>query len=224
MPLLIYCVTRPDTAVPVGAGVFEAEVVSRELSGLRVYWSAMDDPAERLGDAEKLKQAALEFHRVLREILKVCSPIPFRFPTLVESEEALEQHLGDEGEVYRGALERVGDAVQYEMIGSWPDAEQGDTATPVSGKEYLKRRQEAMARIDALDSKLKRVAGSTVREWRQRQDRRTHRWFALVPREAREQFIAALKSAGPSEGLRLRLTGPWPPSEFITPQVNHGHA
>jgi hypothetical protein len=109
----------------------------------------------------------------------------------------------------------LGDAVQYEMIASWTADEQADLATPVSGREYLKRRQEAADRIAAIESKLKTVTTGSVREWRARQDRRKHHWFALVARQDRERFVAALRSAGPSEGVRLRLSGPWPPGEFV---------
>ena len=122
--------------------------------------------------------------------------------------------MSDEREHFEEALNRLGDTVQYEMIASWTADEQADLATPVSGREYLKRRQEAEERIAAIDNKLKSVTAGIVREWRARQDRRKHHWFALVLRQDRERFIAALRSAGPSEGVRLRLSGPWPPSEF----------
>jgi hypothetical protein len=175
-----------------------------------------------MGDAESLKKAAVQFHRVLREVLARVTPIPFRFPMLLEGEEALSQHLATDQEFYRAALARVGDAVQYEIVGSWTADSETDLATPVSGREYMKRRQEAAGRISAIEDKLKAVTGDVVTEWRTRQERRTHRWYALVSRASRERFIAALRSAGPSEGVRLRLSGPWPPSEFITPKANHG--
>ena len=222
MPCLLYCVTQPNQTVNVASGVCEGAVQSREMLGVQVYWSEIADPEECLGTAESLKKAALQFHQVLREILAAATPIPFRFPTLLESEDSMEQHLADEQELYRAALERIGDAVQYEVVGSWAADEQADLATPVSGREYLKRRSQATERIAAIDSKLKSVTTGSVREWRARQERKNHRWFALVPRESRDRFVASLRSAGPSEGVRLRLSGPWPPAEFVTPRDEHG--
>jgi len=222
MPCLLYCVTQPNQTVNVASGVCEGAVQSREMLGVQVYWSEIADPEECLGTAESLKKAALQFHQVLREILAAATPIPFRFPTLLESEEGMEQHLADEQELYRAALERIGDAVQYEVVGSWAADEQADLATPVSGREYLKRRSQATERIAAIDSKLKSATTDSVREWRARQERKNHRWFALVPRESRDRFVASLRSAGPSEGVRLRLSGPWPPAEFVTPRDEHG--
>ena len=222
MPILLYCVTRPEPAVRVIAGVCGAEVGSSEMLGVRVYWSDIQNPQTDLGDAESLKKAALQFHQVLREILTVTTPIPFRFPTLLESADALEQHLAAERELYRAALERINDAVQYEIVASWTDEQQTDLAAPVSGREYLKRRQEALGRVAAVENKLKCVAADSVREWRGRRDRKSHRWFALVSRDDRERFIASLRGAGASEGVRLRLSGPWPPSEFVTPRGDDG--
>jgi len=95
------------------------------------------------------------------------------------------------------------------------DDERADLATPVSGRAYLKRREEAEVRIAAIDTKLKTVAAGIVLDWRMRQDRRNRLWYALLPRSDSERFIAALRSAGPSEGVRLRLSGPWPPTEFV---------
>jgi hypothetical protein len=221
MPALLYCVTQPNPEVKVATGVLDADVLSREMLGVRVYWSEIDD-FQTLADAESLKKAALEFHRVLREILAVTTPIPFRFPTLLESADVLQEHLIPEQDLYRDALARVDGAVQYEIVGTWSEEQQTDLATPVSGREYLKRRQEALGRVAAVEGKLKTVTADTVREWRGREQNKKHRWFALVPRADRERFIASLRTAGASEGVRLRLSGPWPPSEFVTPRGTRG--
>ncbi len=221
MAVLLYCVTQPSPEIGVATGVSGTAVHSGQMLGVRVYWSELDNP-QALADAESLKKAALEFHRVLREILAVTTPIPFRFPTLLESREVLEQHLAPEQELYRDALARVDGAVQYEIVGTWADEQQTDLATPVSGREYLKRRQEALGRVAAVEGKLKTVAADSVREWRGREQSKKHRWFALVPRADRERFIASLRTAGASEGVRLRLSGPWPPSEFVSPRGTRG--
>ena len=221
MPALLYCVTQPNPEVSVASGVTGAAVISREMLGFRIYWSEIENP-EGLGEAESLKNAAVQFHQVLREVLAAVTPIPFRFPTLLENADALEQHLAPEQELYREALARVDGAVQYEIVATWADDQQADLATPVSGREYLQRRQAALLRVAAVEGKLKGVTGDSVREWRARQERKTHRWFALVPRQDRERFIASLRTAGGSEGVRLRLSGPWPPSEFVDRGSKHG--
>ena len=217
MPILLYCVTQAKESVSIAAGVCDSVVESHELAGLRFYWSEIANLAEWSGDAELLKKVALQFQQVLRQVLPAITPLPFPFPTLMENMVEMENHLAAEQELYRAALERIGDAVQYEIVASWAADEQTDLAKPVSGREYARRRHEVALRVAAVESKLKGVTGDSVQEWRGRQERKTHRWFALVPRKERERFITSLRSAGPSGGVRLRLSGPWPPSEFVTP-------
>jgi hypothetical protein len=219
MACLLYCVTQPDPTVTVSTGVCDSVVQSREMLGVRVYWSNIDNPEACLGEAEALKKAAVQFHQVLREVLAVTTPIPFRFPTLFERDELLEEQLASEQDLYREALTRVGNSLQYEIVGTWTEQQEADLSKPVTGREYLKRRQEATGRVAAVETKLKSVTAEFVREWRGRQERKTHRWFALVPRESREKFLASLRTAGGSQGIRLRLSGPWPPSEFVRPQM-----
>ena len=217
MPCLLYCVTRTSsgalTNIP---GVCDEVLRSHESSGLRTYWSEIADPEVALAEGVAQKTAALKFQQVLREIVLHVTPVSFLFPVVLADLEALEKYIAEQGEFLCEALTRLNDTVQYEMIASWTADDQADLATPVSGREYLKRRQEAADRIAAIDTKLKTVTGDIVREWRARQDRRKHHWFALVPRANRERFVAALRSAGPSAGVRLRLSGPWPPSEFVS--------
>src|SRR5664279_19993 len=191
MACLLYCVTQPGAPVSVADGVGDTSVRSAEMLGVRVYWSEIDNPEVCLVEPESLKKSAVQFHQVLREILMTTTPIPFRFPTLLESAEPeiLEKHLAPEQELYRAALARVENAVQYEIVGTWAEEQQADLATPVSGREYLKRRQEASGRVTAVENKLKSVTADSVLEWRARQERKTHRWFALVPRAQRERFI-----------------------------------
>ncbi len=222
MPVLLYCATQPTPAVNVAAGVCDATVKSGEMLGVRVYWSELQDMESCLGSPESLKQAAVQFHNVLREVLATTTPIPFRFPTLLDSSDNLEQHLASEQELYREALARVEGAVQYDIVATWTDEEQADLAAPISGREYLKRRRQAAERIAAVESKLKSVTAESVRDWRGRQERKTYRWFALVPRECRESFRTSLRNAGGSEGVRLRLSGPWPPSEFVAARGDRG--
>ncbi len=216
MPSLLYCVTLVNESVNIATGVCDSDVRSQEVGSLRVYWSEIGDPEACLGDAESMRKARSQFQEVLRQVLSVETLLPFPFPTLLKSIDQLVEYVSGERETYYVGLEKIGDAVQYEIVACWPADEQLDLATPVKGGEYVKRRRESAQRIAAVDSKLRSVTGNSVREWRARQERRTHRWYALVPRKDRERFVASLRSASPSEGVRLRLSGPWPPVEFAS--------
>jgi len=214
MPILLYCVTQANEGVGIAAGVCDSVVQSRESEGLQFYWSEIADPDAFLSDGQSLKKATYQFQQVLRQILAATTPLPFPFPTLLVSKDAIEERLAGERELYWEALQRIGDAVQYEIVARWASDEQTDLAKPVSGRDYVKRRREATGRVAAVDSKLRSVTGDSVREWRSRQEGKAHHWFALVARKDRERFVTSLRSAGPSEGVRLRLSGPLSPSEF----------
>lgn len=186
--------------------------------GLRVYWSEVTSPETLLEGATR-QAAEGKYRQVLRELVALTTPIAFPFPAVVSELEEIDALLAEKGDEYAEALQRLEGTVQYELTATWDDDDGADFATPVSGREYLKRREENQARIAAIDTKLKTVTGNLVREWRSQQDRRKHRWHALVRSADREHFLGALRSAGPSQGVRLRLSGPWPPGEFMGPST-----
>jgi hypothetical protein len=218
MPCLLYCVTLTNTEFIANlVGVSDQPVQFHDSSTLRIYWSAVANP-ETLTEGPARKSAEQKFRQMLRAIVLRTTPISFPFPAVLPDLESLDKLVAEEHEKYKTALTRLAETVQYDLIATWAADDQSDLATPVSGREYLKRRQEAEARVAAIDTKLKTVTASVVREWRSRQDRRKHLWFALMSRDDRDRFVAALRSSGPSEGVRLRLSGPWPPREFVAPK------
>jgi hypothetical protein len=194
-------------------GIAEQPVVQHEFQGLRAYWSDVATP-EALVEGPSCKAAEQKYRLVLREVITHASALSFPYPSVAADLGEMQELLSEQRERYGEALTRLAGSVQYELTATWSDDGGNDLATPVSGKEYLKRRQESDARVAAIDAKLRAVTSGVVLDWRTRRDRRNHLWYALMPRGSREQFIAALRSAGPSEGVRLRLSGPWPPDEF----------
>lgn len=215
MACFLYCIT-PNQAEPISglSGVAELPLCFYDALDMRVYWSEVANPETLLEPAVRVS-AEQKFRQVLKEVAVRETALSFPFPALVTDIEAISALVSEHREYYASAFYRLTDTVEYQLTAAWSDEENSDRATPVSGREYLKRRQESEARIAAIDSKLKTVAGGIVRDWRSRHDRRKHVWYALIHREDRERFVAALRSAGPSEGVRLRLGGPWPPNEFV---------
>jgi hypothetical protein len=215
---LFYCVTL-TRAEPISSliGVADQPVLAHDSGNLRIYWSAVANP-ETLVEGASRKPAELSYQQVLREMAIRATAIAIPFPAVVASLEAVNALLSAERDFYVEALSRLDGTIQYQLIATWAEDDRADLATPIKGKEFQKRRAESEARIAAIDTKLKTVTARIVREWRSRQERRNHLWFALMAREDRERFIAALRNAGPSEGVHLRLGGPWPPTEFARVQ------
>jgi hypothetical protein len=211
---LLYCVTLTgEESISNLIGVAEQPIAAHDSTGLCVYWSAVGNP-ETLVEGPSLKPAELKYQQVLREMAMRATAIALPFPALTRDPESIDAAIAAWREPYIEALVRLAGTIQYQLTATWAEDERIDMAAPISGKEFQKRRAESETRIAAIDAKLKTVTAGIVREWRSRQDRRKHLWFALIAREDRERFIAALRSAGPSEGVRLRLSGPLPPTEF----------
>jgi hypothetical protein len=200
--------------VPDLSDVAEQPVHLHDSGELRVYWSEVANPETLLEGAAR-KATEEKYKAVLREAVTVETVLSFPFPALVESIEGIDAAIAEQRERFAGALKRLNGLVQYELKATWAEEESTDLATPVSGGEFLKRRQKAEVRVSAIDNKLRAVTAGIVTDWRLRQERRNRVWAALMPRDAHEKFIAALRSAGPSEGVRLRLSGPWPPDDFV---------
>jgi hypothetical protein len=214
---LLYCITLASAeSLSNLVGVAEQPVIAHESADLRVYWSQVANP-ETLVEGASRKPAELKYQQMLREAILRATALSFPFPAVVPDLESIDSLVAEQRESYLEALTRLADTIQYELTATWSDESQ-DLATPVRGREYQKRRAETEARVASIDSKLRTVTSGIVREWRSRQDRRKHLWLALLARADRERFIAALRSAGPSEGVRLRLSGPWPPNEFVLEQ------
>ena len=215
MACLLYCVTLAGVE-PISnlIGVAEQAVVAHDSGELRVYWSGVANP-EALVEGASRKLAESKYQQVLREIVLGATAIAFSYPAVVANLDDVEALVNECRVHYMEELGRLADTLQYELTGTWAEDERADLATPISGKEFQKRHAETETRIAAIDTKLKTVTAGIVREWRSRQERRKHLWFALMACENRERFIAALRSARPSEGVRLRLSGPWPPNEFV---------
>ena len=218
MPCLLYCVSLSATSpAPNLTGAAEQPVLTYESGGLRVYWSEIATP-DALAEGPSRKAAEARYRQILRDIVSVVTPLSFPFPAVVESTDTITALLAEQHDTYIEALSRLADTVQYELTATWAEDEHADLAIPVSGREYERRHRAAEVRAAAIGSKLKTVTAGIVREWRSRQERRNRIWYGLMAREDRERFMAALRNAGPSEGVRLRLSGPWPPNEFVVAQ------
>src|SRR5215471_13643840 len=152
-------------------GVAEQPIVTRDFGGLRVFWSEVATP-DALFEGASAKAAEEKYKQVLREVVAYTTVIALPFPALVEDEAGIDAILVAQGETYSEALRRLAGMVQYELTATWVEDEGADLATPISGSEYLKRRQQAEARVAATDCKLRSVTAEIVIEWRAKQERR----------------------------------------------------
>jgi hypothetical protein len=159
----------------------------------------------------ELRTSALEFHRVLRHIFERSAIVPFRFPTIFDTGEQVEEHVQQRSGEYVTLLDRFADSVQMEIrvSGGMPPSR------AQSGTDYLKIRQQLIQAAERFAPQLKEAFSSVSREWRQRMARNELRAFALIPRDKTEQFAKAAGAIVVPQGLQARVSGPWPVTEFI---------
>ena len=212
MPLLAYCVMEPSGAVEMpSAGIAGAKVEGLQESGLRCCFSRFES-REHLSRIPAV-ESAYAFHQVLQALFRQATLISFRFPTLLENEEKLRQHLREHAPRYAEALTRLRHMVQMEIHVSKVQAAGGGTA-PASGREYLQQRQAQAAELTAKVERFNQATCRWVVEWRERETNGGVRCYALLPRDAVSSFQQAAQAL--SQDLPgTRLSGPWPPSEFL---------
>ncbi len=218
MPLLLYCVTATHDSTPtLQSGVGGSAVEEVEHSGLRCFFSRISGPNEFEG---AIRESALQFHAVLQQLFRNQAVIPFRFPTFLQDDSELagylRQHSG-----YHASLARLRDLVQMEIRISYQesaataptDTQGGDLEK--SGSKYLRDRQARKKKLEAAAEQFHQAGHTWIGEWRTRQSQDKIRCFALVNRSSVRDFEHALANVQVPADLTVRITGPWPASEFV---------
>ena len=211
MSLLLYCVAKPsalqDESQP---GVAGTPVSRIEGSNLAAFVSRNDHHEVWL--RTPLSTSALEFHRVLTGLFKAAAIIPFRFPTILESDQELAELLNQRSSEYNTLLSKFENWTQMEAQVSYSNP--GGPAPTESGTEYLLERQRRQRTLADFGSELG-SAISVAGEWRHRSMKSGLRCFALVERNRIAQFKERMQSISVPAGLKVRVSGPWPVSEFL---------
>jgi len=212
MPLLIYCVAGAAASLNgLQTGVAGSPVLRLEVANLAAFVSRSADSSGWL--RSPLRTSALEFHRVLRQLFSATAILPFRFPTIFEDEPELARHLEGRSGEYGALLEKFSNFAQMEARVGYPDSETAIAAG--SGSEYLRQRQRRFQKVEEFAVELRRAAGATATEWRQRTTRSELRGFALVERDKIPDFKVNVAQALVPAGMHVRISGPWPVTEFL---------
>jgi hypothetical protein len=182
-------------------------VFRAELTGLSIFTSSAGDSSVWL--KRDLRQSAVEFHHVLAAVFKKAAIIPFRFPTIFESHSELTTHVEGRSREYKCLLEKFADMVQMEIRISG----QEPASTRTSGAAYLKGRRKAIASHEQFGNELKRTFAAL--DWRQRTTRDGVRQFLLMERARVAEFELAARKLAVPDGISVRVSGPWPVSEFL---------
>lgn len=192
-------------------GVKEAPVRSIDMDTLRCFVSDFGGHVPQ----EPLPEMVKAFNRVLQQIFEQAVIIPFRFPTIVESEDVLRKFITSRATEYSSALHRLRNKVQMDVRISIDKDSEAANAISQSGKNYLEIKKAGYQRVQSILEEFQRVSDSLAEKWVQRDTPSGIRGFALVDRSSLSVFLEKIGPVRTPAGISARITGPWPPSEFV---------
>jgi hypothetical protein len=212
IPLLAYCVAEHQTQIDsLGTGVEGAPVRWIDAGGLRCFVS---DFAAQMPYAP-VPEMVKAFNQVLQRIFGQAVIIPFRFPTILESEDMLRHFVESRAAAYRDALKRLRNKVQMDVRVSFEAPESVNSSSSQSGRGYLEGRRGRYQKAQSVMDEFRRVSNSLAEGWIQRDTSFGIRGFALVDRSSLAVFLEKIGTVITPADISARLTGPWPPSEFV---------
>jgi len=210
MPLLAYCIAEAGAKIEApSCGVQGKRIETISESGLISFVSEY----HRRADRDQIRSTALEFNRVLDDLLRQAAIAPFRFPTMLADQSELRQFLREHAREYLENLHRLRDAVQMEI--NLTVDEPCETAQ-VSGAGYLRARQTRHRRLADAAGTIRKVLAPSVRDWHEHVSSGRTRCYVLISRDAIQTVLEQLQGLKITGDLHARVTGPWPATEFWT--------
>lgn len=213
MPLLAYCTLDADAQVEIPIeGVQSAPISSCREAKLQCLVSQFS--SSNLAVSRSVRESAIIFNRVLQALLEQVTIVPFRFPTIVSNEEEISFYLRDHEGSLLSDLTRFNGMVQMEI--SIQLAARSSAGSLKSGKSFLRAKQVQLEVIGKMLSDLKRSLTPYTEGWQTRESAGRARSYVLVNRKMIRDFQEAAKAIVLPEEGKVRITGPWPVSEFLT--------
>ena len=208
--MLAYCIAGQQKAIEIPeSGVEGAAIRSIDVDALRCFISDFDARMAR----ERVSAMVKVFNEVLQRIFAQTAIIPFRFPTIVENEPALREFVESRSAEYRSALHRLRDKVQMDV--RIMAKSEGAGTLPRSGKAYLQQRSAVHRETQSILEQFRRASRLAAEEWGEGRAAGGIRAFALIERSSLPTFLEKIAKVAIPAGISARVTGPWPPSEFI---------
>jgi hypothetical protein len=222
--------SRPVELVPVGDVAALVSVVPAEEFGETSL-------RERLNDRAWLERTAREHEETLERVLARTTVIPFRLCTVYERREHVEEFLSAHGPALAGLLERLDGRIEL-GVKAYLAGAAAEAGEPQSGREYLLRRQRereaaeeagrfkvecAQASHETLAAAAEEARANPPQppELSGRADEMLLNGAYLVRRDDGRlaDAVAELESRYGPRGVTYEVTGPWPPYNFVPPEI-----
>lgn len=217
--LLLYCMTEPNIRVtPPATGVRGGAVASmveeNAAGGIRCFYSD-SDLSNTSQHTNQIAVDAMEFDSVIRGIFRDAAVIPFRFMTALENEDELRAYLKKNCKDYVSELAHIRCKMQMEVrVTAKPRPRDPDEDT--SGTDFLKTKQAATKAVEEVAERI--MAAYPKAQWKRKSSSDGCRLYALVERDEEAgagKFSEAIKNVKIDPQFDVRISGPWPATEFI---------
>ena len=179
---------------------------------LSLLWSEVEWPLA----SESIQNDAVEFHRVITHVFSQTAVVPFRLLTVFDDVPALANFAAGARNDFLADLERLSNTVQMECVIYFKPQRDADRS---SGQAYLRQKAEVRRSIDEYSNAVKDSLASLARDMRIREVNTGNRIFCLMERGKESLFRSTVEGIDVPAGLERRLSGPWPPAEFLSDSV-----
>jgi hypothetical protein len=192
---------------------------------------------ERLDDRAWLERTAREHEDTLERALAVAAVIPFRLCTVYESRDRLREFLSAHGPALADLLRRLDGRIELGVKAYFAEAPAA-AGEQESGREYLLRRQRerdaaeeaARFKVECAQASHERLAAAAEEaranppqppELSGRSEEMLLNGAYLVRRDDGRltDAVVELESLYGPRGVTYEITGPWPPYNFVPPEV-----
>jgi len=232
---MVYCIFRsfkqPLAEMPVGIAGHCVSLVAN--NGLCAAVS-------RIADSDSSISKLLAYEKTVESLQRSRTVIPMRYGCLFEGEEQIIQFIEERRKTYEALLDELDGCVEMGIRLLLADTREKAPMVPSAGREpilpippapgsaYLaakKVRFEARDRVTAEQQRIAgiisdAVAGCYVRskqEYSHALGQGLLSLYFLVPGSAVERFRALFRGIRLKESVRLLVSGPWPPYNFVGP-------
>ena len=220
MKVLLYCICQQDGDGPcLGPGI---RVVTGH--GLMAVVSELEGPT-----TAPSVSSLLAYERVVETIHARQTVIPLRYGCLMESEEQVVQLLEDHRREYEALLGRLHGMTEMGIRLLWlPSAVPPPSLPHSPGAAYLATLRnrynsqetltaEEVLLADRIVALLDDCSTEQRRELSSSRQGRLLSLYFLTPKSGAEEFRRIVRTISTPRGVKLLLSGPWPPYNFVCP-------
>lgn len=219
MKVLLNCICRQDVVeLPQDLGV---HVVTGH--GLAAVVSQVEESTRAPGIS-----SLLAFERIVEAIAAHQTVVPMRYGCLMESKEQVVQLLEDHCQEYEAQLIRLRGMTEMGIRLLWPASAPPLASHPKSsGAAYLVSlrsryqhdtpAEQEILLADRIGTALARWFAEQRREMSSSGQGRLLSLSFLMPKVYVEDFREAVRNIATPPGVKLLMSGPWPPYNFVAP-------